>query len=56
MDPKIIYLLSVLPTIFGLTLVGDGIHRIVKGHGGWISLVSGLIFLGLVVFLQTVNR
>lgn len=54
LDSKIIYLLSILPFIFGLVLIGDGIHKIIKGKGGWISLVFGSIFLGIVVFLQMV--
>lgn len=52
MDPKIIYLLSVLPFIFGLTLIGDGVHKIAKDEGGWISVIFGALFLGVIVFLQ----
>lgn len=56
MDPKFIYLLSILPSVFGLTLIGDGIHKITKDEGGWISIFFGVIFLGVVVFIQVVAR
>lgn len=54
-DPKIVYLLSILPFIFGLTLLGDGVHKIIKNEGGWISIFFGLLFLGVVAFIQVVT-
>lgn len=56
MDSKIIYLLSVLPIIFGMTLIGDGVHKIVKDEGGWISIIFGVLFIGIVIFVQVVAR
>lgn len=56
MEPKIIYLLSVLPIIFGMTLAGDGIHKIRKDEGGWISLIAGIVFLGIVVLMNFITK
>jgi len=49
-DPQFLYLVLILPTLFGLTLLGDGINKIVHEEpGGIISLIFGIIFLGVVV-------
>lgn len=56
MDPKIIYLLSILPFVFGFTLIGDGVHKIAKEEGGWISILFGVLFIGIVIFIQVVAR
>lgn len=45
-DPRFIYMLSVLPIILGITLVGDGISKLIhEKYGGWVSLTTGLTFL-----------
>lgn len=50
-DPQFFYMILVLPTLFGLTLVGDGLTKIFhEENGGWLSFVFGLIFIGVVVF------
>ena len=56
MDSKVIYLLSVLPIIFGMTLIGDGIHKIRKEEGGWISLIAGIVFLGIVALTNFIAK
>ena len=41
----------VLPALFGLTLVGEGLNKVV--HHEWhglISLLFGVAFIGVVVF------
>jgi hypothetical protein len=44
-------MILVLPSLFGLTLVGDGLNKIMhEESGGIISIVFGLIFIGVVVF------
>jgi len=51
-SPQFIYLMLILPGIFGITLVGDGINKIVhEEDGGIISLVAGFVFLGVVVLI-----
>jgi hypothetical protein len=50
-DPQFLYMILVLPSLFGLTLVGDGLYRIAhKEVGGFLNLVFGVLFIGMVVF------
>lgn len=49
-DPQFIYLVLILPSLFGLTLLGDGINKIVHEEaGGGVSLFFGVVFLGVVI-------
>jgi len=50
-DPQFLYMILVLPTLFGLTLVGEGLNKVV--HNEWhglISLFFGMAFIGVVAF------
>ena len=50
-DPQFLYMILVLPTLFGLTLVGEGLNKVI--HNEWhglISLMFGIAFIGVVVF------
>ncbi|MCX7928729.1 MAG: hypothetical protein N2558_03535 [Patescibacteria group bacterium] len=50
-DPQFLYMILVLPSMFGLTLVGDGLNKIAHQEaGGVISVVFGILFIGAVVF------
>lgn len=50
-DPQFFYMILVLPTLFGLTLVGDGLTKIFhEDNGGFLSVVFGFLFIGVVVF------
>jgi hypothetical protein len=50
-DPQFLYMILVLPSLFGLTLVGDGLNKMVhEESGGSVSIVFGLIFIGVVIF------
>lgn len=50
-DPQFLYMILVLPTLFGLTLVGEGLNKILKSdQAGWLSLIFGLLFIGVVIF------
>lgn len=50
-DPQFLYMILILPSLFGLTLVGDGLNKMMhEESGGMISVVFGLIFIGIVVF------
>lgn len=50
-DPQFLYMILVLPSLFGLTLMGEGIYKCV--HEEWSGLISvffGILFIGMVVF------
>lgn len=50
-DPQFFYMILVLPTLFGLTLVGEGLNKILKDEKqGWVSIVFGVIFIWVVIF------
>lgn len=50
-DPQFLYMILVLPSLFGLTLMGEGMYKCV--HEEWSGLISiffGLLFIVMVVF------
>ncbi|HUW22345.1 MAG TPA: hypothetical protein VMW41_06815 [Candidatus Bathyarchaeia archaeon] len=50
-DPQFLYMVLILPTLFGLTLVGEGLNKILKSERmGWLSIIFGVLFIGVVVF------
>ncbi len=50
-DPQFLYMILILPSVFGLTLIGDGFNKVVKQEsGGILGIVFGLVFIGVVVF------
>ena len=50
-DPQFLYMILVLPSLFGLTLVGDGLNKIMhEESGGLISIIFGFIFIAVVIF------
>lgn len=51
MDPQFLYMILVLPSLFGLTLLGEGINKVIhEESGGILSIVFGLMFVCSVVF------
>jgi len=49
-DPQFLYMFLVLPTLFGLTLIGEGLNKVLKSEKmGWTSIVFGVLFVGVVV-------
>ncbi len=51
LDPQLLYMILVLPSLFGLTLLGEGVSKIVhEESNGIVSMIFGLMFLGAVVF------
>lgn len=50
-DPQFLYMILVLPSLFGLTLVGEGLNKIFHQEwSGLISLIFGIAFIAVVVF------
>ena len=51
LDPQLLYMILVLPSLFGLTLLGEGVSKLVhEERNGIISMIFGFMFLGAVVF------
>ncbi|MBI4059206.1 hypothetical protein HY404_03125 [Candidatus Microgenomates bacterium] len=49
-DPQFFYMVLILPTLFGLTLVGEGLVKIFHDEsGGWLSMIFGGIFIMVVI-------
>lgn len=50
-NPQFMYVILVLPALFGLTLTGEGLHRCVNNEWeGIISVIFGGMFLLGVIF------
>lgn len=50
-DPQFLYMILVLPSLFGLTLIGEGLNKIMKEEWqGWLSMGFGVVFIGVVAF------
>ena len=50
-DPQFLYMILILPTLFGLTLVGEGLNKILKDEKtGWTSVIFGTLFIVVVIF------
>ncbi len=50
-NPQFLYVILVLPGLFGLTLTGEGLYRCVhEEYSGIISIIFGVIFLVGVIF------
>lgn len=50
-DPQFMYMVLILPSLFGLTLIGEGLNKVLKEEvQGWLSIVFGILFIGAVVF------
>lgn len=49
-SPQFFYIVLILPGIFGLVLIGDGINQIVNEEmSGFIAIFFGIIFVIAVV-------
>jgi len=44
-------MILVLPSLFGLTLLGEGVNKVVhEDYGGVLSIIFGFMFIGAVIF------
>lgn len=48
-DPSFLYLALILPSLFSLTLIAEGVHKILQKQSGWVSITLGLFFLITVI-------
>ena len=55
-DPQFLYMILVLPSLFGLTLMGEGIYKCV--HEEWSGLISVFFgfWFGVVIEILKINR
>ncbi len=49
-SPEFLYMGFILPGLFALTLVGEGIYKIKKQEEGFFTLFLGVLFL-VVIFI-----
>ena len=49
-DAQMFYVMLALPTLFGLTLVGEGVYKMSHYEPGWVSIILGILFLAVVAF------
>ena len=49
-DAQMFYVMLALPTLFGLTLLGEGVYKMTHYESGWMNVVLGCIFLSMVAF------
>jgi hypothetical protein len=49
-DPQFFYMMLALPTLFGLTLLGEGIYKMNHYESGWFNVTTGALFLMIVAF------
>jgi hypothetical protein len=49
-DLQFIYVALILPSLFGLTLIGEGLNKILKDErAGWVSIILGFTFTLIVI-------
>lgn len=44
-EAQFLYMIIILPIIFGFVLIGEGVGKIVHRSGGWINIVTGAVFI-----------
>ena len=50
-DPQILYMVLILPSLFGLTLLGEGVSKILESKiSGIINIALGMLFIATAVF------
>jgi len=50
LDPQFMYMILILPSLFGLTLIGEGMNKLIHEEwSGVISVIFGVIFVAMVV-------
>jgi len=50
-DPQFLYMILILPSLFGLTLLGEGLNKLIHDEmNGLVSVLFGAVFIGIVIF------
>lgn len=49
-DPQVMYMILILPGLFGFTLMGEGVYKLTQNRAlGWFNILMGFGFMGAVV-------
>ena len=49
-DPTLLMMIFVLPSLFGFTLIGEGVNKIMNyDNHGWIGVSVGSIFVVMII-------
>ncbi|MBI4999273.1 hypothetical protein HZB97_00695 [Candidatus Gottesmanbacteria bacterium] len=48
-QPEFLYVALILPSLFALTLIVEGLHKLLQRESGWTSLAFGIIFLLIIL-------
>lgn len=43
--PEFIFLALVLPSLFAIILIADGVNKVLREEPGWVSIGLGVVFL-----------
>ncbi|MDP3998881.1 MAG: hypothetical protein Q8P89_04685 [bacterium] len=49
-DPALFYVILILPSLFALTLIFEGLHKVLRKESGWVSFAMGSVFLIIVLY------
>ena len=50
-DPSLIFLSLVLPCLFAMTLIAEGVWKISQHLSGWINIILGAVVMGISVWM-----
>ena len=49
-DPQVLFMVLVLPSLFRLTFVGEGLNKVMQSErAGWVSIIMGVMFIIVVI-------
>lgn len=49
-DSSFLLMLLILPSLFGLTLVGEGVNKVMNyDNHGWVGVCAGAIFIIIII-------
>lgn len=49
-EPQVLYMVLILPSLFGFTLIGEGLNKVARKDAvGWVSVLMGAAFIVVVI-------
>ena len=56
-DSTLLMMLFILPSLFGLSLIGEGVNKIMNYDGrGWITISTGSLFVVIIILAYFMMR